>query len=43
VVKAPNARSLAAMAQIDKIIKSRRARFTNADALIDDLEKTSLK
>jgi uncharacterized protein with HEPN domain len=31
------------MAQTDKIIKSRRARFTNADALIDDLEKTSLK
>lgn len=42
-VKAPNARSRSAMAQTDEIIKSRRARFNNADALIDDLEKTSLK
>ena len=42
-VKAPNARSRAAMAQTNEIIKSRRARFDNADALIDDIEKTSLK
>jgi len=41
-VKAPNARSRAAMAQTNEIIKSRRARFDNADALIDDLEKTRL-
>ncbi len=43
VAKAPNARSRAAMAQTDEIIKGRRARFTNADALLEDLEKNSLK
>ena len=42
-VKAPNTRSRAAMAETNEIIKSRRARFNNADALINDLEKTSLK
>lgn len=42
-IKAPNARSRAAMAETNEIIKSRRARFNNADALINDLEKTSLK
>lgn len=42
-VKAPNARSRAAMAETNEIINSRRARFNNADALINDLEKTSLK
>lgn len=42
-VKAPNARSRAAMAEANEIIKSRRARFNNSDALINDLEKNSLK
>jgi len=38
-VKAPNVRSRAAMAQTDEMIKSRRARLNEVDALIDDLEK----
>ena len=42
-IKAPNASSRAAMAEASEIIKTRRARFANADALIDDLEKTNLK
>lgn len=42
-VKAPNTRSRAAMAQANEIIKSRRARFKNSDALINDLEQNSLK
>lgn len=42
-IKAPNAGSRAAMAEASKIIKSRRARFANAEALIDDIEKASLK
>jgi len=42
-LKAPNARTRAAMAEADEIIKSRRARFATADALLDDLEKTSRK
>lgn len=42
-VKAPNARSRAAMAEANEIIKSRRARFNNSDALINDLEKNSHK
>jgi DNA-damage-inducible protein J len=42
-IKAPNASSRAAMTEAGRIIKSRRARFANADALIDDLEKNSLK
>lgn len=42
-IKAPNASSRAAMAEASEIIKSRRARFANSDALIDDLEKASLK
>lgn len=42
-IKAPNASSCAAMAEASEIIKSRRARFTNADALMNDLEKASPK
>ncbi len=42
-IKAPNAGSRAAMAEASEIIKSRRARFANAEALIDDIEKASLK
>lgn len=42
-VKAPNARSRAAMAEAGEIIKTRRARFNNPESLIDDLEKASRK
>ena len=42
-IRAPNARSRAAMAQADTIIKGRRARFGSAKALIDDLEKARRK
>ena len=42
-IKAPNASSRAAMVEASEIIKTRRARFANSDALIDDLEKASLK
>lgn len=42
-IKAPNTRSLAAMAEAEEIIKNRRARFNNSDVLIDDLEKVSRK
>jgi len=38
-LKAPNAATQAAMHEASDIIKSRRARFANADALIDALEK----
>lgn len=40
-IQAPNATSRAAMAEANEIIKNRRARFSTADALIDDLEKAS--
>jgi DNA-damage-inducible protein J len=40
-LKAPNAASRVAMAEAREIAKSRSARFANADALIDDLEKAS--
>lgn len=42
-IKAPSASSRAAMAEASEIIKSRRARFANADALINDLEEASCK
>ena len=42
-IKAPNVSSRAAMAEASEIIKSRRARFATADALIDDIEKASSK
>lgn len=42
-IKAPNANSRSAMAETGEIIKSRGARFATADALIDDIEKTSRK
>jgi DNA-damage-inducible protein J len=38
-LKVPNAETRAAMAEADEIIRTRRARFTTADALFDDLEK----
>lgn len=42
-IKAPNANSRAAMAEASEIIKNRRARFNNSDALMNDLEKASHK
>ena len=42
-IKAPNASSRTAIAQAEQIIKTRRARFTSKDALIDDLEKAACK
>ena len=42
-LKAPNDTSRAAIAEADQIILSRRARFANADALLNDLEKASRK
>jgi len=40
-LKAPNAATRTAMTEADKIVKGRRARFQTAQALVDDLEKTS--
>ena len=42
-IKAPNAASRAAMAEVSEIIKSRRARLATSGALIDDLEEASGK
>ncbi len=40
-IQAPNASSRVAIAEAREIVKKRNARFASADALIDDLEKTS--
>ena len=37
-LQVPNAETRAAMAEADAIVRTRRARFTTADALFDDLE-----
>jgi DNA-damage-inducible protein J len=42
-IKAPNAVSRVAIAEAREIVKSRRARFASAGALIDDIEKASRK
>lgn len=42
-IKAPNAETLGAMAEADEMIRTRRARFATADALIDDLQKAGRK
>jgi len=42
-VRAPNAESLEAIAEAKNIIQNHRARFKTAEALFDDLEKTSQK
>ena len=42
-LKAPNATSRVAIAEANEIIKSRRARFATADALLSDLEEASSK
>lgn len=38
-LKAPNATSRVAIEEADEIVKSRRARFSTADALLDGLEE----
>ena len=43
VLKVPNAASRAAMAETEKIIAGRRARFSSAEALVADLEETGRK
>ena len=42
-LKAPNATSRVAIGEANEIIKSRRARFATADALLNDLEEASRK
>lgn len=42
-LKVPNARTRAAMAEADKIVRRHGARFVTADELFADLEKTSSK
>lgn len=42
-LKAPNATSRVAIAEANEIIKSHRARFTTADALLNDIEEASRK
>lgn len=42
-IKAPNAASRAAISEADEIIRERRARFADADMLINDLEEASSK
>lgn len=41
-LRSPNAETLAAMAEADQIIKTRRARFNTAQELVDDLQKNAL-
>ena len=42
-LKVPNAKTLAAMAEADSIVRSRRKRFATAAELFADLEKNSGK
>jgi DNA-damage-inducible protein J len=42
-LKVPNAETRVAMAEADEIARTRRARFSNAAELINDLEKNSSK
>ena len=42
-LRVPNAETRAAMAEADAMAHARRARFLTADALFDDLEKSTLK
>lgn len=42
-LKVPNAETRKAMAEADEIARARRARFTTATELFDDLEKNSRK
>jgi DNA-damage-inducible protein J len=38
-LKVPNAETRAAMAEVDEMLSTRRARFATAEALLDDLAK----
>ena len=40
-LKTPNARTREAMGEADEILRARRLRFADADALFADLDKTS--
>ena len=40
-LKVPNADTKRAMAEVDEMVKNRRARFANADEMLADLERTS--
>ena len=40
-LKAPNAQSMAAMAEADTIVQNHKARFATVDDLINDIEKNS--
>lgn len=42
-IKVPNARTRAAMAEADEMVRSHRARFATADELFANLEKNSSK
>ena len=42
-VRAPNAETLAALAEADEIIRTKKTRFASAQELIDDLEKNYRK
>ena len=42
-IKAPNAKTRAAMAEADKIVRTRRARYATAAGLFNELEKNSRK
>ena len=42
-LKVPNAETRAAMAEADEITRTRRARFSSAVELFDDIEKNSSK
>ncbi len=42
-LKVPTATSRVAMTEANELIKSRRARFATAEALLNDLEETSRK
>ncbi len=42
-IQAPNASSRIAIAEASELIKSRRARFASADALLNELEEASRK
>ena len=40
-LKVPNAQTQRAMAEVDEMVKNRRARFANADDMFAELEKAS--
>lgn len=40
-LKVPNARTQRAMAEVDEMVKTRKARFASADEMFTELEKTS--